>query len=74
MEKEVKSNPVSVVIKSNDEGSITFQLKEPSKVSKQINSIVTKEYSHYSIGSVVIQPEQNIIDSQKVCLDTSYLF
>ena len=74
MEKEVKSNPGSVVIKSNDEGSITFQLKEPSKVSKQINSIVTKEYSHYSIGSVVIQPEQNIIDSQKVCLDTSYLF
>ena len=74
MEKEVKSNHVSVVIKSNDEGSITFQLKEPSKVNKHINSIVTKEYSDYTVGSVVIQPEQNIIDSQKVYLDTSYLF
>lgn len=73
MEKEMKIPTVKVVIKSNEEGSITFQLKDPSNINSKINEEIKKELSNHTIGAVVVQPDRNIIDSQKVCLDTSYL-
>jgi hypothetical protein len=71
MDKEVKS--IDVVVKNNDSGMLIFEIKEPNKVSCKINDELKKDYSIYTDGSYVVYPEQKIIDSQKVFIDTSIL-
>lgn len=63
-------NSIDVVIKNKDGFSI-FEIKEVKRFQRNLHNDLKKEYSIAEKGASVIYPEQNIINSQKVFIDTS---
>jgi len=68
MEKSIR--PVDIVIKAQDEGSISFEIKEPQKFNRELYSDLKKEISLHNKGAIVIYPDQKVIDSQRVIIRT----
>jgi len=65
MEKDIKSRKVEIV-QSNQGSTTVFQLKNSKVVNKIILSEIRQEMSYPSSGSVVIYPDQRIIECEQI--------
>jgi hypothetical protein len=65
MEKDVKSENIEIV-QTNNGNSIIFQLKDPKVVNKNILSEIRQEMSYPANDSIVIYPDQKIIESNQI--------
>jgi|GEM_PF-2782421 len=71
MEKNIKAINIDIVIKNQD-NVLLFEIKDPKRLHRNLLDDIKKEISIAQNDTVVIYPEQKIIDSQRVFLeDTS---
>ena len=68
MEKGI--GPVDIVINAQDEGSVLFEIKEPKKIHRKLNTDLKREVSLHNKGAIIIYPDQKVIDSQRVIIRT----
>ena len=73
MEKDIKS-PFVEVVQSNQGNTTIFQLKDPKVVNKTILSEIMKEMSYPSKGSVIIYPDQKIIECNQILVQIPSTF
>ena len=69
MEKGLKQD--IEIVQSNLQGTIVFQLKSPKVVNKTIFEEIKKDISLPSKDSIVVYPEQRIIESNQLIVDSS---
>ena len=72
MEKDVKSSNIEIV-QTNLGDSIVFQLKDPRVVNKTILSEIRQEMSYPANNSVVIYPDQRIIESNQIFIEDTLI-
>jgi len=73
MEKDIKSQSIEIV-QINQGSSIIFQIKDPRVVNKNILSELRQEMSYPANDSIVIYPDQRIIESNQIFIvDTKIL-
>jgi hypothetical protein len=70
MEKDIKSSQIDIVIKNNDSISV-FEIKDPRAFQRALLNEFRQEFSIVKKDTVVIYPEQKIIDSQSVFIETN---
>jgi hypothetical protein len=63
-------SPLDIVI-NNKGGVSVFEIKEPKRFQRNLLNDLKKEYSIVEKGNIVVYPEQRIIDSQNVFIETS---
>jgi hypothetical protein len=72
MEKDIKSQNVEIV-QLNQGDSIIFQLKDPKAVNKAILSEIKQEMSYPAKDSVIIYPDQKIIESSQIFIEVTQI-
>jgi hypothetical protein len=70
MEKNIKASNIDIVIKTQ-ENAVVFEIKEPKVVNCMLFNDVKKDYFQLQNNSIVIYPEQEIIESQRCYIDTT---
>lgn len=73
MEKDIKSPSVEVV-QSNQGNTTIFQLKDPKMVNKTILSEIKQEMSYPSKGTIIIYPDQKIIECNQILVQIPSAF
>jgi hypothetical protein len=73
MEKNIKTSNLDIVIK-NEEGVSTFEIKAPKHIQRALMNELKQDFSIVSKGAIVVYPEQKIIDSQRVYIETSSIY
>jgi hypothetical protein len=73
MEKDMKLSNLDIVIKNKD-GVSVFEIKDPKVFQRSLLSDIRQEFSMVRKETIVIYPEQKIIDSQRVYIETSSVF
>jgi len=70
MEKVINSTNIDIVqvILGN---SVIFQLKDPKSVNRNILTEIKQEISYPSADSIVIYPDQRIIESNQIFIEDS---
>lgn len=73
MEKNIRTSNIDIVIKAQ-EGAVVFEIKDPKQLNKALLNDIKQDFFLIQKDSIVIYPEQKIIDSQRVFIeDTSRL-
>lgn len=70
MEKDLKHINLDIVIKNKD-GVSVFELKDPKIFQHSLFNGLRQEFSTVKKDTVVIYPEQKIIDTQTVFIETN---
>jgi hypothetical protein len=70
MEKNIRTSHIDIVIKAQKD-SLVFEIKDPKKLNKALMDDVKKEFFVIQNDSVVIYPEQKIVDTQGVFLENT---
>lgn len=73
MEKNIKTSNLDIVIK-NEEGVSTFEIKAPKQIQRALMNELKQDFSIVSKDAIVVYPEQKIIDSQRVYIETSSIY
>lgn len=64
---------IDIVIKAQ-EGAVVFEIKDPKQLNKALLNDIKQDFFLIQKDSIVIYPEQKIIDSQRIFIeDTSRL-
>jgi hypothetical protein len=71
MEKDIKQSSIDIVIKAKDGGEIVFQIKDPKQLHKTLLNDIKQDFFLIQNNSIVIHPEQKIIDTQGVFIDST---
>ncbi|MDD3772405.1 MAG: hypothetical protein PHC38_07100 [Weeksellaceae bacterium] len=73
MEKDIKPSNIDIVVKSK-EGLRIFEIKNPKLLNRNLLNDIKKEFFLMDNNSIVIYPEQEIIESQRMFIeDTSQI-
>ena len=72
MEKDLKSPNIEIV-QINQGNSIVFQLKDPRIVNRSILSEIRQEMSNPANDSVIIYPDQRIIESSQIFIESTLI-
>ena len=70
MEKDIRTSSIDIVIKAQ-EGAIVFEIKDPKRLNRALLDDIKQDFSVYANDSVVIFPEQKVIDSQRVFIENT---
>lgn len=73
MEKNINSLDLDIVIK-NEHGVSVFEIKAPKQMQRALMNDLKQDYSIVSRDAIVVYPEQKIIDSQRVYIETSSVY
>lgn len=73
MEKDIKPSNIDIVVKSK-EGFRIFEIKNPKLLNRNLLNDIKKDFFLLDMNSIVIYPEQEIIESQRMFIeDTSQI-
>jgi len=73
LEKNIRTSNLDIVIK-RQKGAVIFEIKDPAQLNKSLLNDIKRDFFLIKKDSIVIYPEQEIIDTQGVFLeDTSRL-
>lgn len=73
MEKNIRTSNIDIVIKAQ-EGAVVFEIKDTKQLNRALLNDIKQDFFLLQNDSIVIYPEQEIIDSQRVFIeDTSRL-
>ena len=73
MEKNIRTSNLDIVIK-RQKGAVIFEIKDPAQLNKSLLNDIKRDFFLIKKDSIVIHPEQEIVDTQGVFLeDTSRL-
>lgn len=70
MEKNIINTNLDIVIKTQENG-VVFEIKEPKKFHRAVMNDIKQDLSLVKRNTIVIYPEQKIIDSQRVFIETN---
>lgn len=73
MEKNIKTSNLDIVIK-NEKGVSTFEIKAPKQLQRALMNDLKQDFSIVSKDAIVVYPEQKIIDSQRVYIETNSIY
>lgn len=72
MEKNIKSNNIDIVIKAQ-KGAVVFEIKDHKLLNESLLNDIKQDYFLLQKDSIVIYPEQQIIESQKCFIEEASL-
>lgn len=70
MEKNIRTSNIDIVIKAR-EGVVVFEIKDPEQLNKALLNEIKKDFFLIQKDSIVIYPEQKIINSQRVFIENT---
>ena len=70
MEKDIKTPIIDIVIKAN-EGALVFEIQDPKRLHRNLLDNLKQDFSLIQDDSIVIYPEQRIIDSQRYYIENT---
>lgn len=72
MEEKLNIYPIDIVINAKD-GHVNFEIKDPKALHKNLQKDLDSLYSDIEPNSVVIFPENKIIESQRIFVEGTSL-
>ena len=70
MEKNIGSSNVDIVIKAQ-KGAVVFEIKDPKQLNKALLNDIKQDFFLIQNDSIVIYPEQKIVNTQGVFLENT---
>lgn len=70
MEKNIKSYDIDIVIKARKD-AVVFEIKDPNQLNKALLNDIKQDYFLIQNDSIVIYPEQKIVDTNGIFLENS---